>query len=177
MNTISHRELGDVLELHEKATVYPDEPVGRPTFLQMRNGHAQQVGAAVRCVQPHVIPLGFYPAHLLTRDKPRASRCLNRDRGERVNVLRIRVIRRAPERTPEGGAQACARYRFEQVVARSELEGTNRVFLKGRNEDDSRGRGEPAEDIAQLDAVERGHPDIKEDDIIRALLKVAECVA
>jgi hypothetical protein len=86
MNTISHRELGDVLELHEKASVYADEPVGRPTFLQVRNRHAQQVSAAVGGVQSHVIPLGFYPAHLLAGDQPRASRRLNRDRGERVVV-------------------------------------------------------------------------------------------
>jgi hypothetical protein len=177
MNAVSHREFCDVLDLHEKATVYPDEAVGRPTFLQVRNRHAQQVSAAVGCVQPHVIPLGFYPAHLLTRDKPRAPGCLNRDRGERVVVRRIRVIGRASERPPEGGAQPRARYRLEQVVARSDLEGANRVFLEGRNEDDSRGRGEPAQDIAQLDAVERGHPDIEENDVIRTLLKVAERVA
>jgi hypothetical protein len=177
MNTISHREFGDVLKLHEKAAVYADEPVGRPTFLQVRNRHADQVGAAVGCVQPHIIPLGFHPAHLLTGDNSRSPGCLNTDRGEWVRVRRILVIRRAPEGTPEGGAQTCARYRLEQVVARSDLEGANRVLLEGRNEDDSRGCGEPAENIAQLDAVERGHPDIKENDIVKTLLKVAECVA
>jgi hypothetical protein len=177
MNAINHREFGDVLELHEKATVYTDEPVGRPTFLQVGNRHAQEMGATVGCVQPHVIPLGLYPAHLITGDKSRASGCLDRDRGERVVVRRIRMIRRASERTPKGGAQACARYRFEQIVARSDLEGANRVLLEGGDENDSRGSGEPAQDITEFDSVERRHPDINEDDIIRTFLKEAECVA
>ena len=176
MNPVSHRELGDVLELHEKATVYADEPVGGPAFLQMRNRDAHQVSAAVGGVQPHIIPFGFHPAHLLTWDKSRTPGYLNRDRGGRV-VWRIWLLRRAPERTLECSAQTCARHGFEQVVARSYVEGTNRILLKGRNENDGRGSGEPGKDIAQLDAVERGHPDIKENDIIRTLLKVAERVA
>jgi len=141
------------------------------------NRHPHQVSASVGCAQPHIIPLGFYPAYLLTGDKSRAPGHLDRDRGEWVVVRRVRVIRRAPECTPECSTQTSARHRFKQVVARSYLKGTNRVFLKGRNENDSGGCGEPTQHIAQLDAVERGHPDIKENDIVRTLLKVAERVA
>src|SRR4029077_3494513 len=152
MNPVSHRELGDVLELHEKATVYADEAVGGPALLQMRNRDAHQVSATVGGVQPHIIPFGFHPAHLLTGDKPRAPRNLNRDRGGRVVVRRIWVVRRTPECTPEGSTQTCAGYRFEQVVACSDLEGSNRVLLEGRNENDGGRRGELAQHVAQLDA-------------------------
>src|SRR5258708_24777922 len=177
MNTISHREFGDVLDLHKKATVYADEPVCRPPFRQVRNWHAHQVSATVGCVQPHIIPLGFYPEYLLARDQSRAPGYLNRDPRRRVVARQVWLIRRAPEGTPEGSTQTFTRHRLKQVVARSNFEGTNRVLLKGRNENDSRRRGEPAQYIAQFDAVERGHPDIKENDVVRTLLKITECVA
>jgi hypothetical protein len=86
MNAISHREFGDLLELHEKAAVYTDEPVDRPSFRQVRNRHAHQVSTIVGRVQAHIIPLSFYPAHLLTGDKSGAPGYLGRDRGEGVVV-------------------------------------------------------------------------------------------
>src|SRR5271165_2971817 len=177
MNAVSHREFGDVPDLHKKATVRAKEPVWRPPLRQVRNRHAHQVSAAVDCVQPHVVALGFCPAHLLAGDKPGAPGYLDGNRGGRVVVRRFPLIRRVPESAPEGSAQACTRYRFEQVVACSDVEGANGVFLKGSDENDSRGRGEPAQDVAQLDAVECGHPDIEENDVVRTLLKVAERVA
>ncbi len=148
-----------------------------PPFLQVGNRHPHQMAVAVRRVHPHIVPLGLHPAHLVAGDEPGAPGGLDGDHAGQIVILRwIGLVGRVPERASEGGPQPGPRHWLQQVVARPDFEGANCVLLIGRDEDDGRRRGELAQHASQLDAIERWHPDVEEDYVVVAFLKVAQRV-
>ena len=82
VHTGRHGELGDVPERHQITPVNADETVCGPPFLQMRYRYPHEVRVAIRQVQPHIVSLGFYPAHLLPGNESRPPGRLHGYRGK-----------------------------------------------------------------------------------------------
>src|SRR5580693_1928371 len=188
MTPANGRELGNMFERYEIATMYPDKPKIFPHLSQTRDGHPDQMSFAVFHMKPHVVALRLDPAHRLTRHEPGPAAGLHRDGRGRVVVgvspadppgaepryvaRAVPARHRAPacQRTVKRGAQSGARHGLEQVVACTHVERAHRVLLVGCDDDHRRRLGELAEHTGYLEPVQPRRRDARKHHVVATLL-------
>ena len=117
-------------------------------------------------VQPRVIALRLDVSHLGTTDETSDAGQFHRDRLV-VGLLGFRGAGSITRRI--ASASRLGPHRLHQVVGGVQLEGVDRMFVVGGDEDDLRPIGESGQHPGQLDAVQARHLDVAEDHVGRLL--------